>query len=310
MYKSNHPKIIHIESPLTRATLHLPPDEVRYELPFHPIFTNLVYVDRLRNEKWFTPMQIHDYFELCYVAEGNGWFILDGIKRYAQYGDLFITKPHEVHCGGASGDGPFTLYSLGFHFEEMNELETNYYMLGNDRIVSALSGSVPLWCEKIMKECEDEAPYALIMAKSYLIALLAEVLRIYANKGNIKTISSYTIQPFIKNVLSAIHLSINKDILIPDLASEAGVSRSHLDREFKRVLGVSPGEYARHLRLDRSKQALRQTNRSVSEIAEDMGFDSVQAFCMFFKRHSEFTPQEYRMFAVNVSNKPENEQKR
>jgi AraC family L-rhamnose operon regulatory protein RhaS len=295
----DRPQIIHIPSPLTKAQLLILPDKIRYELPFVPSFPNLVYVDRLRNERWFTPMQVHDYFEICYIAEGSGWFILDGVKHYAQQGDLFVTKPHEVHCGGASGDGAYTLYSLGFNFEQLNELEAEYYLLGPDRIVHDSADNVPVWFEKIMKECENEAPYSAVMAKAYWSALLTDILRSYVGKEDQYEHSSDAVPPFIKSVLADMHLTLNKNTHVSQLAKASGVSRSHLDREFKRLLGITPGEYARHLQLERAKQALRQTDQTVTEISETLGFDSVQAFCMFFKRHCGFRPQQYRKISTD-----------
>jgi AraC family L-rhamnose operon regulatory protein RhaS len=305
----DRPKIIRIPSPSSRAKLLIPPDEIRYELPFAPSFPNLLYVDRLRNERWFTPMQVHDYFEICYIAEGSGWFILDGVKHNVQQGDLFVTKPHEVHCGGASGDRAYTLYSLGFSFEQRNELEADYYMLGPDRIVHDSPGNVPVWFEKIMKECENEVPYSAVMAKAYWSALLTEILRSYVGKGEQHKHSGHAIPPFITSVLAAMHLSSYKNTHVSQLARSSGVSRSHLDREFKRLLGITPGEYARHLQLERAKQSLRQTDQTITEISETLGFDSVQAFCMYFKRHSGFRPQQYRKLSSNNSS-GEDEEKR
>jgi AraC family L-rhamnose operon regulatory protein RhaS len=305
----DRPKIIHIPSPPTRAKLLLPPDEIRYELPFDPAFPNLVYVDRLHNEKWFTPMQVHDYFEICYIAEGDGWFILDGVKHGVQQGDLFVTKPHEVHCGGASGEGAYTLYSLGFNFEQWNELESDYYLLGPDRIVRDFTGNVTIWFDKLMNECDSEALHSAVMAKAYWTALLTDILRSYAGNGNKQGHSSQAIPPFIKSVLTAMHLSAHKTAHVPELAKSSGVSRSHLDREFKRLLGITPGDYARHLQLERAKQALKQTDQTVTEISASLGFDSVQSFCMFFKRHSGFSPQQYRKLSSNRA-PVNNEQKR
>jgi AraC family L-rhamnose operon regulatory protein RhaS len=290
----DHKTIIHIPSPRMRATYHIFPDKHRYELPFYPSFPNLVYIDRLRNEKWFTPMQIHDYFELCYVAKGSGWFILDGVKHTAKQGQLFVTKPHEVHCGGASGEGAYTLYSMGFDFQGWNELEKDYFILGPDRVVEDAEGSIPYWCERIISECESEAPYTAVKAKAYLTALLADILRSYVKHIGVQPPAGHTIQPFIKQALATIHISPGHDIDVYELARKSGVSRSHLDREFKKLFGVSLGEYIRHFKLDHAMQELRQTDSSITEISDRLGFDSVQAFCMFFKRHSGVTPQTYR----------------
>lgn len=286
--------IAHIPSPRSGGIYFYPPDEIRYELPFEAAFPNLVYSDRLRNERWFTPMQVHDYFEICYIAEGSGWFILDGVKHDARAGDVLVTKPHEVHCGGASGDGAYTLYSLGFTFEQLSELEAEYYMLGPDRIVRDSAGTIRVWLEKIMEECERKAPYATVMVKAYWNALLTEILRAYAAQGKQQDAPSDSIPSFLKSALAAMHLSAARTLSVSELAKASGVSRSHLDREFKRLLNVTPGEYGRHLQLERAKQALSQTDRTITAISEMLHFDTPQSFCMFFKRHCGVSPRQYR----------------
>jgi AraC-like DNA-binding protein len=286
-------KIIHIPSPMRRATYHRLPDKRRYELPFYPSFMNLVYIDRLRNPSWFTPMQNHDYFELCYIAEGSGWFILDGVKLEAAQGDLFVTKPHEVHSGGASGEGSYVLYSMGFTFKGWSELEKDFYMLDSDRLVQDSSRAIQSWFEKLILECEQDEVYAAIKAHGYMTALLVDILRCYANQVNSHSLRS-TVQPYIKNVLEQIHRTPIHSIEVAELAHKAGISRSHLDREFKKLLGVTLGEYIRHYKLEQAIHLLRQTDHTITEISDRCGFDSVQAFCMFFKRHTGKTPQAIR----------------
>ena len=294
MQPSDRHGITHIESPRARAKHLRPYDEIRYELPFGPSLPALVYADRLRNPDWSTPIHIHEYAELCYVAEGGGRFILDGVIHEARQGDVFVTKPHEVHSGVADGGGPFTLYSLGFLFEDIDGLEADFYVLGPNRIVRDGTGTVKEWWERLMAECETEAPYAKSMAKAYLSALIAQVLRLYAERGEASRPASPNVPPYIKNVLSAMHLASHPRPTIEELAKASGVSRSHLDREFKRILGIAPGEYVRQLECERAKQALRHSKRSVTEISDELGFESVQAFAMFFKRVSGLTPQAYR----------------
>nr|WP_275589152.1 AraC family transcriptional regulator [Paenibacillus sacheonensis] len=248
---------------------------------------------------WFTPMQIHDYFELCCVSEGSGWFILDGAKHAAEAGDVFVTKPHEVHCGGASGQGQFTLYSLGFRFQELTPLENGYYLLGQSRVVRDSSGAVAQWCERLLRECEHEAPYGPIMAKSVLTALLTDILRCYANHEPARENAADPIPSYIKSALSIIHAQSASRI--PDVIRQAGVSRAHFDRNFKRLLGVTPGGYLRRLLMDRAKRALLETDRSVTEIADLLDFESVQAFCLFFKRQSGASPLQFRRQAARIA---------
>jgi len=128
--------------------------EIRYELPYPVAFSSLVYVDRLSDEKWYTPRHYHDYFELTYIEEGNAWFMLDGAIHRAGAGEMFFTRPGEIHCGGAAGELPFVLYAVGFHFEQMRELEASYYKIGNRRMITDEGHLFKTFSEEMIDEME------------------------------------------------------------------------------------------------------------------------------------------------------------
>jgi len=81
---------------------------------------------------------------------------------------------------------------------------------------------------------------------------------------------------------------------VDDLAAEAGLSRAHFSREFRRVFGVAPHAYLLTRRLERAAALLRTTDRSVAEICLDVGLQGVGSFTTSFKRTYGKTPTQYR----------------
>ena len=80
---------------------------------------------------------------------------------------------------------------------------------------------------------------------------------------------------------------------VKQLAEEAGCSVSQLDRDFTRILGVSPTHYQSRLRVQRAKDLIRDGMR-FSEIAFDCGFADQSAFNRRFKAVTGLTPGEHR----------------
>ena len=72
------------------------------------------------------------------------------------------------------------------------------------------------------------------------------------------------------------------------------VSRSILERRFRRFLGRSPQAEIRHAQIQRAKQLLAETDRSIAEIAELTAFEYPEYLCVVFKRLVGQTPREYR----------------
>ncbi|MEO7717529.1 MAG: helix-turn-helix transcriptional regulator [Capsulimonas sp.] len=78
------------------------------------------------------------------------------------------------------------------------------------------------------------------------------------------------------------------------LAEEACVSRYHFQRVFRQVMGETPGDLQRRLRLERAAHDLRHTLSPVSTIAFDAGYVSLEGFSRAFRRAYGNSPSQFR----------------
>jgi AraC-like DNA-binding protein len=78
------------------------------------------------------------------------------------------------------------------------------------------------------------------------------------------------------------------------LARRAHTSQAHFSRRFKQAFGETPHQYLLTRRIARAKHLLRETDRSVTEISLDVGFQSLGSFSAKFKEIVGGTPTEYR----------------
>jgi AraC-like DNA-binding protein len=81
---------------------------------------------------------------------------------------------------------------------------------------------------------------------------------------------------------------------VPALARRAHTSPAHFSRRFKGTFGETPHQYLLTRRIERAKHLLRETDRSVTEISLDVGFQSLGSFSSKFKAIVGGTPTEYR----------------
>ncbi|MDE5814071.1 MAG: helix-turn-helix domain-containing protein [Muribaculaceae bacterium] len=84
------------------------------------------------------------------------------------------------------------------------------------------------------------------------------------------------------------------DLNVEKLASEVGVSRAHLHRKMKDLIGLTPSDYIRNIRLKRACELLKRHDIEVTQVAYKIGFTSQPHFSSHFKRYTGFTPSEYR----------------
>lgn len=84
------------------------------------------------------------------------------------------------------------------------------------------------------------------------------------------------------------------DLNVEKLSSEVGVSRAHLHRKMKDLIGMTPSDYMRNIRLKRACELLKRPDIEVTQVAYKIGFTSQPHFSSHFKRYTGFSPSEYR----------------
>jgi AraC-like DNA-binding protein len=78
------------------------------------------------------------------------------------------------------------------------------------------------------------------------------------------------------------------------LGQEVGISRAHLHRKMKDMIGVSPSDFIRNIRLRKACELLKDTDNDVTQIAYSIGFTSQTHFSTAFKKFMGVSPSEYR----------------
>ena len=118
---------------------------------------------------------------------------------------------------------------------------------------------------------------------------LAGVLRPFDHAGNAPD-EYRRLTPAMEYVLE----HYRRPISVADLARRAELSASQLQREFRRLFGMSVGDYVLRLRLLMAQRRLRETADAIGRIAVDCGFYDQSHFTRAFKAHTGLAPQQYR----------------
>ena len=82
----------------------------------------------------------------------------------------------------------------------------------------------------------------------------------------------------------------NSDLNVEAISSELGISRAQLYRKIKSITGVSPNDIIRKARLKRAERLLETTDKSVSEVAYEVGFSSPSYFTKCYREFFGRTP--------------------
>lgn len=248
----------------------------------------------------------HDQMEIVYVKRGSGTVSVGFERHPVQAGSIVVVLPGELHAiegdpgvrmeyenvifspamlGGGEEDEWFRENILApLHAGTLNPPRplpegSALYREARD----ALDASDAI--------CADRQPGYSLLVKSNLMLLL-HALYIHRPDGQPTRIPRLTER--LKAVLEEVRLRYGEPLSIREAARLAGYSEAHFMRIFKQATGQTFVDYLNDYRLSAASYFLRETDDSVSRIAQSCGFDSLPYFIRRFKRRYGVTPGAYR----------------
>jgi len=186
--------------------------------------------------------------------------------------------------------------------ETLSSLEKNlYYSTAGISDIKLFLTDIYLQIKQITNHiyCTLDIPFPtnasiidLIENKYYLheiILLFSEQFKIIAN-----AIGSASSENVIDDVLSYINQNYRDNIKLDTIAPLFGYNSSYLGKIFNKKMGESFNSYIDHVRIENSKMLLLQNNMKVYEIAEYLGYKSVDYFHKKFKKYVGVSPVEFK----------------
>ncbi|TNJ67031.1 helix-turn-helix domain-containing protein [Paenibacillus hemerocallicola] len=133
-----------------------------------------------------------------------------------------------------------------------------------------------------------EHPLALEARKGQLIAFFGRIAAFVSKKQSNKSNSLVAlIQDYVEDHYTS-------DLSLEKIADEMEISVKYASRVFKDKLGVNLTDYISRLRVAKAKELLSQTNMSIQDISENVGYFSRTTFLRTFKKLEGVSPQEFR----------------
>ena len=134
------------------------------------------------------------------------------------------------------------------------------------------------------------------LVSSYLIQKIWHILYQNTDVEHMGKKENYSAssQARLQLMMQYIHQKFAYNISLSDIADQAKVSKSTALNLFQRYLGISPVTYLINYRLQEAAKLLASTEKKVTVISKDTGFDNVDYFCKAFKKYYKLTPTEYR----------------
>ena len=242
-----------------------------------------------KEQGFLFPGEAHPMLELTYVDQGSLHSVADGQDLLLNQGDMVLYGANQWHMQYADVDVAPRYVTLTF------DLEGNDLAPLLNRKFSASRQAVAL-LRQMLREHELMDAYSNDMIISQLNQLLLELLREVAAPSGAKLQTSNAIHSeneIIRKAQQYISSHIREKLSVPLVARQVDVSPSYLTALFHKNLQISPGEYIRRIKLQESKQMIRENDLNFTEIAAALQYSTVHHFSRQFKEKFGITPTEY-----------------
>lgn len=246
---------------------------------------------------WHSVPHTHNHTELFFIVSGKGQFLIQDQFFPVGINNLVIINPNVLHTEDSLNAQPLEYIVLGIDGIELaNDENSNGQFSILDHMESMeISGCL----RNILREMEQKNTGYEDVCQAYMEILIIRLMR--------STTLSVPSEPQISSgnrqcaaVRRYIDLHFKEPLTLEQLAEESHMNKYYLSHAFKREYGTSPINYMISRRIEESKYLLAETDLSMTQIAQLLGFSSLSYFSQVFRRTQSVSPLEYRQSTKTI----------
>lgn len=226
----------------------------------------------------------HPMAELLYVDKGKLHSVADGQDLLLEQGDLVLYTPEQWHMQYADPDQAPRMVTIGFWARGLDwtRFSNRRFPLERDAV-----GVL----QKILQAQEQDNPDKIFSLLTLLLLHLQEKATNAQPKSLQPVVSGEN--AIIRDAQQYVQVHVAEKLTVPMVAEAIKVSPSYLTALFHKHLDFSPAEYIRRIKLQQSKQLIREGQMNFTQIAEALQYSTVHHFSRQFKQMFGMTPTEY-----------------
>ena len=237
----------------------------------------------------------HSYWELTYVDKGELLTTIDGVSYHLKQGDLIFYAPMQFHTQSTFEKISSSYLTINF------KMNFNHADLLCNKIFSLKRDSYFI-VTKLIEELSNDNLYSNDLSLCYLKQLIIQMLRLdnshFHSKPTTHMQQTYE-NELLNDILLYIDDNIYEKISVSTLCDHFCISTSMLHSLFRKNMNNTAKNYINELKLSKSKELIRNSTHTLSEISEMLGFSSIHYFSKKFKSYFNISPTEYSKSIYN-----------
>lgn len=247
----------------------------------------------------------HHGFEYVFLLEGSASY---EDKRGQIYrlkgGEFFLLPPGTLHRASENFNEPCEMcwlvfaparplaaHHTPFTGDDLKIIIAACKRVGNDvrPMNRLLRQTVERFRDALMEHASaNPRPLTAVYLRSIVCQLILEATL------QIEAFSAAMPGCYVAAAITYMKMHLAENVRIPDIVRHLGFSESYTYAMFKGQTGQSPNDYLLRLRIQKAKELLCSSSRSITQVAEETGFNSSQYFARSFRKYAGQTPTEYR----------------
>lgn len=246
----------------------------------------------------FFPNQAYAYntyqnFVIHYIEAGSGTYEINQTSYHLSAGEGFIVRKGTKVTYYGNKENPWKYYWVGLNGRHLNSY-LKLTTLKNQTIIhfapdSQAANVIKNIC--LFTKNHQDSTNNIVWYKYKIYELLWSLSNEFRDKDYSLELPQRSYEEI---AFDYIQSNYNKRMTITDVANYIGISRSYLYRLFKHKYEMSPQEFLQEKRLKTAKKLLHTTNKTINEVAYDIGYENQLLFSKNFKKEFGMSPSRYR----------------
>ena len=271
---------------------------------------------QLQSARYFTldapiPEHYHgsDRYEIHLIPSGRGSARIDGSLYQIEPGTLYVTGPYVTHSQTFDPNDPMTEYCLYFKLNRQGTADTDLsFQSPKAQAVFSAFMERPFWIgtdtqdlQRQMQTLIDELTQCQfgceLRVKALLMQILVSIVRDYQEKNALKKtvpVLSISAVQQASVIIESYFLSEYQMLSLDDLCSRLHLSPRQTERLLKSLYNKTFSQKKLESRMSAASMLLSETQLSITEISEKLGYSSVEYFSNAFRNYYKISPSSYR----------------
>lgn len=246
-------------------------------------------------------------YELFVMTEGTLYISYNHIDYTVKKGEFLLLAPINLYAHRQGFRPSFcSFYWLHFKAPEPPLLKEIPNALFSSFLLSAPKNQIYLpqqaalpMPEKVvvlMKQLQDavKSDYPESALDYMTTSVLLEVFSQFYTNNHTLIRSKASQKQIYHDIVDYIKLNLSRNIKVSEIAAHFGYNEKYLSHFFVSVAGIPLKQFILTCKMDAANFMLTDTNKSISSIAEELGFSDNHNFTRAYKKITGLTPSEYR----------------